>query len=423
MVEATDQNLPDYESDNEEKTAPNKNPTKVELNQQGYAGMHFTSFKDFLLKPELLRAIQDAGFEHPSEVQQECLPKAITGSDILCQAKSGMGKTAVFVLAILNQLSKDSAPNSTMILCHTRELAFQISNEVQRLGKYLPEIKCQSFLGGDDLMKQKDDLEKNKPTIFVGTPGRTLHLLRKKYVSLENVKFFIIDECDKVLSQLDMRKDVQEIFKETPHTKQVMMFSATIGESLRPTCKKFMQKPFEVFIDDESKLRLDGLHQYYVNLKESEKTLKLTELLDALVFNQVIVFVKTKERASTLNKILMENKFPSIAIHSELKQEERIKVFKEFKEFKARILVSTDLCGRGIDIPRINIVINYDFPENSDTYLHRVARCARFGTKGLAITFTSDENDKKILKEVQDRFVYDVKELPESIDTSQYMNN
>lgn len=218
-----------------------------------------------------------------------------------------------------------------------------------------------------------------------------------------------------------MRRDVQEIFRATPQQKQVMMFSATLSEEVKPICKKFMQNPTEHYVDEDTKLTLHGLQQYYIKLDEKEKNRKLNELLDELQFNQVIIFVKSTLRATELDKLLRECNFPSIAVHSGVSQEERyvvlcylvvqcanfypsIKRYKEFKEFNKRICVATDVFGRGIDIERINLAINYDLSADADSYLHRVGRAGRFGTKGLAISFVSSEQDQEVLKAIEKRF-------------------
>ncbi|KAF8924234.1 ATP-dependent RNA helicase uap56 [Dissophora ornata] len=388
-----------------------------------YVGVHSTGFRDFLLKPELLRAIVDCGFEHPSEVQQECIPQSILGMDILCQAKSGMGKTAVFVLATLQQVEAVPGEVAVVVLCHTRELAFQIKNEYARFSKYLPEVRSEVFYGGTPL-KRDQDILKNKelcPHILVGTPGRVLALIKEKTLSLKNVKHFVLDECDKMLDQIDMRRDVQEIFRATPHHKQVMMFSATLSKDTRVTCKKFMQSPLEIYVDDETKLTLHGLQQYFVGITEAQKNRKLNDLLDSLEFNQVCIFVKSVARADQLNKLLVECNFPSICIHGSMPQEERIARYKSFKEFSKRILVATDVFARGLDVSRVNVVINYDVPDAADTYLHRVGRAGRFGTKGLAITFVADDKDAEVLKSIQARFEVQIPELPDEIDVSTYM--
>jgi len=277
--------------------------------------------------------------------------------------------------------------------------------------------------GGEPVDGQIKKLNEDKPQIVVGTPGRVLSLAKKGLLNMKNVKFFILDECDKMLKELDMRADVQSIFKMTPVEKQVMMFSATLPKDIRSVCRKFMKQPFEIFVDNEDKLTLHGLQQYYVSLKENEKNRKLNDILDMLQFNQVIIFVKNIVRCVELNKLLIECNFPSIAIHGSLEQEERIARYKTFKEFKKRIMVATDIFGRGIDIERVNIVINYDIPDSSDSYLHRVGRAGRFGTKGLAITFSSSTEDETVLKEIQDRFLVKIKPLPDTIETSSYMNN
>jgi len=416
-----EEELPDFDEDNEKET---KEEAKEgdDKKKGSYANIHATGFKDFLLKPELNRAIVDCGFEHPSEVQHECIPQAILGTDVLCQAKSGMGKTAVFVLACLQQIDASEKVVRTMVICHTRELAYQIKHEFDRFAKYFADVKCGVVYGGVPISKDKEMLKESCPQILIGTPGRVLGLLREKDLKLDKLTQFVLDECDKCLDKLDMRKDIQQIFIETPKKKQVMMFSATMTAETRALCKKFMQDPHEIRVDEESKLTLHGLLQYYVKLSEKEKNRKLNDLLDALEFNQVVIFVKSVQRAIALDKLLVECNFPSIAIHSGLNQEDRIARYKQFKEFQKRIMVSTDLFGRGIDIERVNIVINYDMPDDSDSYLHRVGRAGRFGTKGLAITFSATDEDAEVLKKVQERFEVNIGAMPAQIDTTSYLN-
>ncbi|KAF3566927.1 hypothetical protein DY000_02019270 [Brassica cretica] len=281
--EAYEEELLDYEEE-DEKLLDSATKVNGDAVKKGYVGIHSSGFRDFLLKPELLRAIVDSGFEHPSEgkfisllplflslhldlffsfsvtqiivmfteillfnfpVQHECIPQAILGMDVICQAKSGMGKTAVFVLSTLQQIEPSPGQVSALILCHTRELAYQICNEFVRFSTYLPDTKVSVFYGGVNNKIHKELLKNECPHIVVGTPGRVLGLARDKDLSLKNVRHFILDECDKMLESLDMRRDVQEIFKMTPHDKQVMMFSATLSKEIRPVCKKFMQDDSE----------------------------------------------------------------------------------------------------------------------------------------------------------------------------------
>jgi len=411
--------LLDYEEEEVAETTEEATPAAKKDVKGAYVSVHSSGFRDF--QPEILRAIVDCGFEHPSEIQHECIPQAVLGMDILGQAKSGMGKTAVFVLATLQQIEVTDGQISALVMCHTRELAFQIAKEYERFSKFMGNVKVGVFFGGIPIAKDEETLKNNCPHIVVGTPGRLLALIKKKKLILKNLKHFVLDECDKMLDTLDMRRDVQEIFRATPHEKQVMMFTATLNKEIRPVCKKFMTDPMEVFIDDESKLTLHGLQQHYCKIQEKEKNRKLFELLDALEFNQVVIFVKSVQRCMALGQLLEEQNFPAIGIHRAMKQEERLSRYQQFKDFKKRILVATDLFGRGMDIERVNIVFNYDMPDSSDTYLHRVARAGRFGTKGLAISFVADEEAAKILNSVQERFDVNITELPDEIDLSTYI--
>jgi superfamily II DNA/RNA helicase len=350
-----------------------------------------------------------------------------------------MGKTAVFVLSILQMLRPEKSQCQAMILTHTRELSVQILDEFERFSDEL-SVTTDCFLGGESLNSQVNKLRINTPNIIVGSPGRLFRLIESNRLKLNRVEFFVLDECDKMLLNMDMRAQVQGSFKKTPHHKQVMMFSATLPIDIRPVCRRLTKNPMEIYVDDQAKLTLHGLLQFYVNLpEESQKNRKLLDLFDNIDFNQVIVFVKSQERAEQLAKILKSNEFPTIFIHGRMKQDDRIRRFQEFKSYGKRILVSTDLMGRGIDINKVNVVINYDLPpldkfsgKNDwkfdsyeravDQYLHRVGRAGRFGTKGLGITFVSSPEDATLLNKVQERFQVDIKELPEYFHPSLYNN-
>jgi superfamily II DNA/RNA helicase len=308
------------------------------------------------------------------------------------------------------------------VLVHTRELAVQVHDEFERFKKWLrPLIRCKIVSGGVPVAIDKKELKASVPHIVIGTPGRTLQLAKEGILKLGQVKFFVLDECDKMLEAPDMRSDVQGIFKMTPHTKQVMMFSATLAPDIRETCKRFMHNPKEICINEGAKLTLHGLQQYYIHLEEKEKNRKLIDLLDALEFNQVIIFVKSVDRADYLNNILTNENFPSICTYGRKNHNERIDNYRTFKKFGARILVTTNLMGRGVDFERVNVVINYDMAPSEDAYLHRVGRAGRFGTKGLAISFITTSEDKEILEKIRKKFVVDLPELPDTIDSATYM--
>lgn len=218
-----------------------------------------------------------------------------------------------------------------------------------------------------------------------------------------------------------MRADVQKIFKKTPCDKQVMMFTATLPEDTKVVCKKFMRKPVEIIVKEENKEHLEKLQQFYVKLKEEEKNKKLFDILDSVQFNQVIIFVNNIARCETLSDILEKNKFPAVAIHADLPQEERIKKFDRFKDFKTRIMVATELYGRGVDFLKVNFVINYDMSTDAEAYVHRVGRAGRFGSKGITITFLASEDDQKVFDDLLKKYPNIKAEvLPEVIDKSIY---
>jgi ATP-dependent RNA helicase UAP56/SUB2 len=337
-----------------------------------------------------------------------------------------MGKTAVFVVVTLERITAEDGLQAVCIV-HTRELAYQVAKEFERFKAYLEGITVTAIYGGVPLPQQEKNLKDDPPHVIVACPGRLKVLAQKKAVNFNNLKVFVIDEVDKVLEKADMRQDVQEIFYQTPKNKQTMCFSATMPQEIKGTVLKFVRNPKEIFIDAD-KLTLHGLSQFYVKLEEGQKTRKLTDLMDILEFNQVVIFVRDKRRCHSLNRILVESKFPSIELHSDMDAEDRIATYNKFKKFEARIMVTTDLGARGLDIERVNIVFNYDFPMEADTYMHRVGRAGRFGNKGMSISFVSTTEDpsgkikdNEIFEQVQSRFAVKVEPLPDEIDLTSYM--
>jgi len=269
-------------------------------------------------------------------------------------------------------------------------------------------------------------LAEGQPHIVVGTPGRILDLINDKSLKVNTVKRFVVDECDQLLEG-DMRGDVQNIFKACPKDKQVMMFTATLSSENKKIAEKFCYNPMFILPADESKLTLHGLIQYHLKIDESKKNRKLHALLGSLEYNQCIVFVKSLKRCEKLHEVLVENNQPCGMVHGKLDVEERLKIFANFKKFETRILVCTDVYGRGVDFEKVNIVINYDLPDakggGADQYLHRVGRSGRFGTKGLAISFASSDEDNEVIAEVQRRFQATIPSLPDQIEKSQYMDS
>ena len=369
-------------------------------------------FKMFALRKELELGIKTCGLELPSKVQQECIPKACSGLDVLCQAMSGTGRTLIYITAILNQIPLETEDVEALVLCPTRELAQQVGEQFKRVAEFLPDITIESFFGGLPVSRDEQILLENPPQIVVGTPGRILQLVKKKALKLENVKQFIIDECDEIFQFLSMRSTVQEIFVSTPQDKQVMMFSATIPSDVKMICKKFMQKPFD-YIRQDNEISLKGLNQSYVCTEYSKRIKTLLTFIEGLKFNQAIVFVSNSKRCDVLAHVLQKLKHSVVSIHNGLLQMERMSCFKEFMDGEKQILITTNLFSRGISDPRINLVINYDTPNTPINYLHRASRVMALDGRGMVLTFLCGEKDANILTNVQEQFDVTISKIEE----------
>jgi len=434
--------LPEYVSDEEDDI-----PTSTVVGG-GHArvGGASATFADFCLKPQITKAITAAGFEQPSKIQEEAIPEAHAGNDIIAQAKSGMGKTAVFVLVTLDRYDPSENPGHVycVVIEPTKELVQQVVLEYKRFSPFMDGggISVVSITGGESIKEQTEKLKASPPAIIVATPGRLADLVEKGAIDLSKLKFFVVDEVDKVLEKADMRQNVQDIFFKTPKSKQTLCLSATLAPDMLRIVKKFVKPTHKEILLESDKLTLVGLKQYKCELTEKEKNRKLVDILDFLDFNQVVVFVSTKDRARALTVLLNESKFPCIELSGRLSTHDRTEAYNKFKTNQVKILVTTDVCARGVDVAKVNIVINYDFPSShedkdassvaastpqdpvsiaADTYLHRVGRAGRFGNRGLAVSFLSSELDRKVFDTVQSRFKTKIEELPEEIDTSSYM--
>ncbi|CCH59736.1 hypothetical protein TBLA_0B09205 [Henningerozyma blattae CBS 6284] len=405
-VDNRDQEKKTDDSEDVEMTE-NEDPSLASQSRQNNSDAQLIpSFKDFMLKPVLIKALMDIEFEHPSEVQQQALPQALIGRDILCQGKSGSGKTAIFILSTLQNINLIRGEVSCAVLCHSRELAYQVNEEYKKFSKYMVDLITVASIGGTSI-KNDGGVFKNKkkcPNIVVTTPGRLLVLVKNKIVDPTQLKTIVIDECDKVLSEEKMRNAFDEVFKLTLNEKQMMMFSATLSNEAKEICQKYTQNPLQIYIANEKKLILPRLKQYFFKVEEKRKTQKLTEILDDVNFNQVIIFVKSPKNAKLLATILNELNFTAITINGYTKTNLRLQNYKDFKENEVKILVTTDMFGRGLDFKRVNLAINYDLPISIDTFLHRVGRTGRFGSKGLAISFISNKKDEEMIENIQQRF-------------------
>lgn len=374
------------------------------------------SFEDLNLKRELLMGIFEAGFEKPSPIQEESIPMALAGRDILARAKNGTGKTASFVIPSLQLVKPKLNKTQVLILVPTRELALQTSQVVRTLGKHLG-INCMVTTGGTNL---KDDIMRlNEPVhILVGTPGRVLDLAARSVADFSECPLFVMDEADKMLSR-EFKSVIEQILSFFPQKRQSLLFSATFPYAVKSFMDKHLTKPYEINLMDELTLR--GISQFYAFVEEKQKLHCLNTLFSKLQINQSIIFCNSTNRVELLAKKITELGYSCYYSHAKMPQQARNKVFHEFRQGKVRNLVCSDLLTRGIDVQAVNVVINFDFPKSAETYLHRIGRSGRFGHLGLAINLMS-WNDRYSLYQIEQELGTEIKPIPATIDKSLYVN-
>ncbi|CDH10634.1 probable ATP-dependent RNA helicase DHH1 [Zygosaccharomyces bailii ISA1307] len=373
------------------------------------------TFEDFCLKRELLMGIFEAGFEKPSPIQEESIPVAIAGRDILARAKNGTGKTAAFVIPTLEKVKPKINKIQALIMVPTRELALQTSQVVRTLGKHCG-ISCMVTTGGTNL---RDDILRLNETVhvLVGTPGRVLDLASRKVADLSDCSLFVMDEADKMLSR-DFKTIIEQILIFLPPQHQSLLFSATFPITVKEFMVKHLHKPYEINLMEE--LTLKGITQYYAFVEERQKLHCLNTLFSKLQINQAIIFCNSTNRVELLAKKITDLGYSCYYSHARMRQQERNKVFHDFRQGKVRTLVCSDLLTRGIDIQAVNVVINFDFPKTAETYLHRIGRSGRFGHLGLAINLIN-WNDRFNLYKIEQELGTEIAAIPATIDKSLYV--
>ncbi|KAE8308707.1 P-loop containing nucleoside triphosphate hydrolase protein [Aspergillus transmontanensis] len=372
-------------------------------------------FEDFYIKRELMMGIFEAGFEKPSPIQEETIPVALTGRDILARAKNGTGKTAAFVIPTLERINPKSTKTQALILVPTRELALQTSHVCKTLGKHLG-INVMVTTGGtglmDDIIRLNDAVH-----ILVGTPGRVLDLASKGVADLSECPTFVMDEADKLLSP-EFTPVIEQLLSFHPKDRQVMLFSATFPLIVKSFKDKHMRNPYEINLMDELTLR--GITQYYAFVEEKQKVHCLNTLFSKLQINQSIIFCNSTNRVELLAKKITELGYSCFYSHARMLQQHRNRVFHDFRNGVCRNLVCSDLLTRGIDIQAVNVVINFDFPKNAETYLHRIGRSGRFGHLGLAINLINWD-DRFNLYKIEQELGTEIQPIPQNIDKKLYV--
>jgi superfamily II DNA/RNA helicase len=368
------------------------------------------------LDTKLLRGIYAFGFEKPSAIQCKALHPMITsGRDIIAQAQSGTGKTGAFttgVLQILSNLgykSKDNKITTAIILAPTHELAKQTKDVLEKIGRFM-KITVQLLVGGTSVENDKKNLTENTPHIVVGTPGRIHDMLRRKYLNANNFKVLVIDEADEMLSS-GFKEQMYKIFQFVPNNMQIGLFSATMPTDLQELTNKFMVDPIKILVKADQ-LTLQGIAQYFINIEDDvSKYETIKDLFSSLSIAQAIIYCNSTRRVDDLCEAMISDQFPVKKIHGRMGEDERKQTFSEFKSGSCRVLITSDLFARGIDVQQVSIVINFDIPKSEHTYLHRIGRSGRWGRKGIAINFTS-KHDIQRLKKFEEYYQTSIVEMP-----------
>lgn len=396
-------------------TAPPKDTRKKTEDVQSRRNVNF---EDYFLKRELLMGIFEKGYEKPSPIQEDAIPIALTGKDVLARAKNGTGKTASFVIPALEKAKPDLNAVQVLLLVPTRELALQTAQVTKELGKHIKGLEVMVTTGGttlrDDIMRLMQPVH-----ILVATPGRVADLAAKGAVKLDKCTMVVLDEADKLLSQ-EFTELLEEIYKFLPplQKRQSLLFSATFPVTVKDFATRFMREPYEINLMDE--LTLKGVTQYYAFVEERQKIHCLNTLFNKLQINQSIIFCNSVNRVELLAKKITQLGYSCYYIHARMQQQHRNRVFHDFRMGHCRNLVCSDLITRGIDIQAVNVVINFDFPKNSETYLHRIGRSGRFGHLGLAINFVTYD-DRWNVARIEEELDTEIKAIPADIDPELYV--
>jgi len=369
------------------------------------------SFDDLDLQEGLLRGIYSYGFEKPSAIQQRAIRPVLDGRDTIGQAQSGTGKTATFVIGSLQRIDFGHAACQTLILAPTRELANQIHKVVLALGDYL-KVKCHVCIGGTSVRDDIDILKQGQHVV-VGTPGRVFDMISKRHLRIDDLLTFVCDEADEMLSR-GFKDQIYDIFKTMPPNVQVCLFSATMPPEILDMTTKFMRDAVRILVKKDE-LTLEGIRQFYVAIEKEEWKLDtLCDLYETLTITQAIIYCNTRRKVDFLADQMTKRDFTISTMHAELDQKERDLIMREFRSGSSRVLISTDLLARGIDVQQVSLVINFDLPGNLENYLHRIGRSGRFGRKGVAINFVTN-NDVRVMKDIEKYYHTQIEEMPMDI--------
>ncbi|KAL4219777.1 Eukaryotic initiation factor 4A-II [Mactra antiquata] len=378
----------------------------------GYFEEIYDDFDSMNLKEELLRGIYAYGFEKPSAIQQKAIVPMIRGNDVIAQAQSGTGKTATFSTAVLERIDVNLPDCQAIVMAPTRELADQSYRHLIALGDYLG-VEVASLVGGRRVSDDVRKLSTEKVHVVVGTPGRVNHLIKERALDLRYLKMFVLDEADEMLSR-GFKDQIYDIFRHTPNDVQVVLVSATMPSEVLEVTTRFMRDPIRILVKKEE-LTLDGINQFYVQVeREDWKFDTLCDLYNMVCVNQAVIFCNSRRKVEALTQQMNDRDFTVSAIHGDIAQNDRDVIMREFRSGSSRVLITTDLLARGIDVQQVSLVINYDIPFVRENYIHRIGRSGRFGRKGVAINFIT-KNDERTLRDIEQFYNTEIQEMPRNV--------
>lgn len=346
--------------------------------------MEHLRFEDMNISNEICRAVLDMGFEEATPIQSQAIPVILEGKDIIGQSQTGTGKTAAFGIPLLERINPEDRRLQALILCPTRELAIQVSEEFRKLLKYKDNIRVLPIYGGQPIDRQIAALRKGTQVV-IGTPGRVMDLMRRRTIKAETVQMMVLDEADEMLD-MGFREDIETILVKIPEEHQTLLFSATLSPEILDITKRFQKNPEFIKIV-RKELTVPNIEQYYFDVKEKTKLDALCRIIDVYDPKLAMVFCNTKKRVDDLVEMLQGRGYFAEGLHGDLKQAQRDKVMQKFRNGTIEILVATDVAARGIDVDDIDVVFNYDVPQDEEYYVHRIGRTGRAGKAGKAFTF------------------------------------
>ena len=370
----------------------------------------YNTWDELDLNPDLLRSIYGHGFEKPSPIQSKGIAPIKEGRDIIAQAQSGTGKTGCFTVGALSRINISENSSQVLIMAPTHELAQQITSVIDSLSSMMSGIRIKTIIGGSSIDEDATEMRENPPHIIVGCPGRVYDMIRRRHINATKLKLVILDEADEMLSS-GFKEQVYNIFQYLNKNVQIALFSATLPNNIFQITNKFMRNPIKICVKAES-LTLEGIKQYYIAVEDDrQKYLTLKDLYQHITVAQCIIYSNSVKRVVDLYEAMKEDGFPVCCLHSNMDKSEREKSFKEFRNGVARVLISSNVTSRGIDIQQVSVVINFDLPRDVHNYLHRIGRSGRWGRKGTGINFITRRDIIK-MKEIESYYNTQIEELP-----------